>query len=212
MQHNKLNLIILTMGAMLSLTGCLGPGKSSPTRFYVLSSLNSMETKAAPVTDLKNVAIGVGPVRIPGALDRSQIVIRTAQNEIRLAEFAEWGDPLGASFSRVLAENLSILLNTENITIYPYMKATQTDYQVTVDINDFIGIPGGNVQLSAWWTVFGESGRTALLKRYTNLNEPSTGDDIAAMVKAQSRTVETLSRQIADAIKTLSQHKKQGKK
>ena len=209
MQPKKLNFPVLMLGAcLLLLSGCLGPGKSKPTRFYVLSSLYSAKAKPAPVADLKNVAIGVGPVRIPGKLDRSQIVTRTAQNEIDLTEFAEWGDPLGAGFSRVLAENLSVLLNTENIAIFPWLKATQTDYQVAVDVADFIGNPGGNVVLRAWWTVFGENGRTELLKRYTNLNEPVTGDDIAAMVQAQSHTLEALSRQIAEAIKVLSQKKK----
>ncbi len=193
---------------LLLLSGCLGPGKSKPTRFYVLTSLHSSAAKPAPVADLKNAAIGVGPVRIPGKLDRSQIVTRAAQNEIRLAQFAEWGDPLGAGFTRVLAENLSILLNTENIAIYPWLKASQTDYQVAVDVADFIGAPGGDVLLRAWWTVFGENGRTELLKRYTNLKEPATGDDFAAMVQAQSRTVEGLSRQIAEAITMLSRKKK----
>ena len=209
MQPKKLNFPVLMLGAgLLLLSGCLGPAKSKPTRFYVLSSLYSAKAKPAPVADLKNVAIGVGPVRIPGKLDRSQIVTRTAQNEIDLTEFAEWGDPLGAGFSRVLAENLSVLLNTENIAIFPWLKAAQTDYQVAVDVADFIGNPGGNVVLRAWWTVFGENGRTELLKRYTNLNEPVTGDDIVAMVQAQSRTLEALSRQIAEAIKVLSQKKK----
>ena len=37
MRHNRLNLTALMPGALLLLLfGCLGPGKSSPTRFYVL--------------------------------------------------------------------------------------------------------------------------------------------------------------------------------
>jgi uncharacterized lipoprotein YmbA len=61
--------------------------------------------------------------------------------------------------------------------------------------------------LRAWWTVFGKSGRTELLKRYTHLKEPVPGDDVAAMVQAQSRTIEALSRRIAEAIKALSEGK-----
>jgi uncharacterized lipoprotein YmbA len=125
-------------------------------------------------------------------------------NEIQLSGYSEWGDSLGAGFSRVLAENLSYLLNTENVAIFPWLQATQTDYQVTVDVTDFIGTPGGDVLLRAWWTIFGENGRTELLRRYANLVEPVAGDDIAAMVKVQSRTLEALSRQIAEAIKALS--------
>ncbi len=208
MRPNQLILAVLILGAlMLFPSGCLGPGKSKPTRFYVLSSLYSMEARSAPVADLKNLALGVGPVRIPGKLDRPQIVTRSAQNEIRPVDFAEWGDPLGASLARVLAENLSILLNTENIALFPWLKATRTDYQVTVDVTDFIGTPGGDVVLRAWWTISGENGRTESVRRYANLKEPAGGDDIAAMVQAQSRSVEMLSRQIAESIKALSQHK-----
>ena len=57
---------------------------------------------------------------------------------------------------------------------------------------------------------FGENGRAELLKRYTILHEPVAGDDIAAMVQTLSRTVEVLSRQIAEAIKALAQESKMG--
>ena len=206
MRHNRLNLTALMPGALLLLLfGCLGPGKSSPTRFYVLTSVYSEKVKPAPVADLKNTAIGVGPVRISGKMDRPQIVTGTGGNEIQLSGYSEWGDPLGAGFSRVLAENLAYLLNTENVAIFPWLQATRTDYQVTVDLTDLIGTPGGDVQLRAWWTIFGDNGRTELLKKYTVLNEPVAGDDIDAMVQAMSRTVEVLSRKIAEAIKTLAQ-------
>lgn len=210
MRHIKLNLLtILPTAFLLLLSGCLGPGKSKPTRFYELSSLYNTKAGPEPVADLQDVAIGVGPVRIPGKLDRPQIVIRSAQNEIRRAEFAEWGDPLEASFARVLAENLSILLNTEKMAIFPWLRSTQMDYQVTVDVIDFIGTPGGDVVLRAWWTLFGKNGRIELSKRFANLNE-SGGDDIAAMVQAQSRLLEILSRQIAESINSFSRKKEIG--
>jgi uncharacterized lipoprotein YmbA len=206
MQYNRFNLVVLMpAGLLFLLIGCLGPAKSNPTRFYVLTSIYSVKVKPAPVADLKNVAIGVGPVRISGKLDRPQIVTGTGGNEIRLSEFADWGDSLGAGFSRVLAENLSYLLNTVNVSIFPWLQAIQTDYQVTVDLTDFIGTPGGDVMLRAWWTIFGENGRTELLKRFTILSERVAGEDIAAMVQTQSRMLEMLSRQIAEAIKALSQ-------
>jgi len=209
MQKLRLALTVALLGALFFLLpGCLGPSKNPPTRFYVLSSLYGAEIILAPVADLNKIAIGVGPVRIPGKIDRPQIVTRTAQNEIRLIDLAEWGDPLGAGFTRALAENLALLLNTENVSIFPWLKAIRTDYQVTVDVTDFIGTPGEDARLRAWWTVFGDDGRGELLKKYARLDEPVAGDDIDALVQAQSRLVEALSRQIADAVKALSQTKK----
>jgi uncharacterized protein len=206
MHYNRFNLaVLMPAGLLFLLTGCLGPAQSSSTRFYVLTSIYSDQVKPARVADLKNVAIGVGPVRVSGKMDRPQIVTSTGDNEIRLSEFADWGDSLGAGFSRVLAENLSYLLNTVNVSIFPWLQAIQTDYQVTVDLTDFIGTPGGDIMLRAWWTIFGENGRTELLKKFTILSEPVAGDNIADLVQAQSRMLEMFSRQIAEEIKALSQ-------
>jgi uncharacterized lipoprotein YmbA len=203
---NNIHLTFSLLGIiLLSQAGCLGPGTNTPTRFYELSSLYSRQPPAAQVADLNQITVGVGPIRIPKKLDRPQIVTRINPNEIRLNDFTSWGDPLASGFSRVLAENLSVLLNTERIAIFPWMQAVQTDYQVTVDVTDFIGTPGSEVQLRAWWTVFGDNGRTLLVKRYFFSTEPASGDDITALVQAQSRTVETLSRKIAVSIKALSQ-------
>jgi uncharacterized lipoprotein YmbA len=210
MRPSNIHLTFSLLGIILLLqAGCLGPGTSKPTRFYELSSMFSHQPRPTALADLNQVTIGVGPVRIPKKLDRPQIVTRISPNEIHLSEFTDWGDPLASGFSRVLAENLSLLLNTEKMAIFPWMQATRTDYQVTVDVTDFIGTPGGEVLLRAWWTIFGENGRTLLVKRYFNSTEPAPGDDIAAMVQGQSQAVETLSRKIADTIKELSQGKRQ---
>ena len=66
------------------------------------------------------------------------------------------------------------------------------------------------LELRASWSVYSAGGKTELLKRYTNISEPVVGDDIAALVQAQSRAVETLSRQIAEAVKALSEGKPAG--
>jgi hypothetical protein len=202
----KLTATLLFVGALaLFLAGCLGPGKSPPTRFYVLSTLAEMETVPSPVAELSDVAIGVGPVRIPGKLDRPQIIVRSTRNEVRLMELAEWGDPLAAGFARALAENLALLLKTEKVSIFPWLKATRRDYQVTVDVIDFIGAPGEGARLRAWWSVFGSNGKIELAKRYAFLEEAVAGDDIAALVEAQSRLLATLSRQVAESINLHSQ-------
>lgn len=208
MRPFKFAATVFCLGALAFFhNGCLGPGKNPPTRFYVLNPLHGMDPPPLPVGDMSGVAIGVGPVRIPGKIDRPNVVVRSSRNEVRLVELAEWGDPLGAGFTRVLAENLALLLNTEKVSVFPWLKATRIDYQVMVDVTEFIGAPGEDARLRAWWTVFGDDGRSELLKRYASLDEPVSGEEVAAMVQAQSRLVATLSRHIAEAVKVLSQKK-----
>lgn len=208
MRKANIALTAVVIGALFFFqSGCLGPSKTPPTRFFVLSSLSGMEPAPAALADLGHLSIGVGPVRIPGKIDRPQVVVQSARNEIRLAGLTEWGDPLGPGFTRVLAENLALLLNTEKVSIFPWLKATRTDYQVTVDVVEFVGAPGEDARLRAWWTVFGDDGRVELLKKYARLEEPVAGEDISEMVKVQSRLVEMFSRRIAEALRALSQKK-----
>ena len=96
MRKTKIALAVIVIGALLFFqSGCLGPSKTPPTRFFVLSSLSIMEPAPAALADLSHLSIGVGPVRIPGKIDRPQVVVQSDRNEIRLAGLTEWGDPTG---------------------------------------------------------------------------------------------------------------------
>ena len=110
--------VVLT--ALLILLG--GCSSSSPTRFYVLRSWSdSMNKKELQPSDRERcVSIGVGPVKVADYLDRPQIVTRVTPNEVKIAEFDQWAEPLGQNISRVLADNLSALLCTKVVVVFPW--------------------------------------------------------------------------------------------
>lgn len=68
--------------------GCLGGG-NAPTRLYVLAPV---ETPALPASGA--LSVGVGPMHVPGYLDRPQIVTRRDADRIDLGDFDQWGEPL----------------------------------------------------------------------------------------------------------------------
>lgn len=193
----------VVFACLLMLGGCLGGGRTPPTRFYVLNSLHSSESQTRPVTVLNAATIGVGPIQLTQVLDRPQIVTRTSKNEIRIAEFSRWGEPLRDNFLRVLADNLSILLSTERIAIFPWKTTIPITYQVTMEVSRFDGEPDENVVLRARWVVFSKDGDRLLAERQTDLSESASDDTIAAMISAQSRLVAKLSLEIAEEIKRL---------
>jgi uncharacterized lipoprotein YmbA len=131
-------------------------------------------------------------------------VTRASRNELRLAEFAQWGEPLGSNVSRVLMENLSILLATDQVILFPKRVPISIDYQVAVEMTRFDVEAGGNARLDARWAIFGEDGKTMLLKGKSSYVEPVGSADYGAMVAAESRTLEALSREIAAAIRDLA--------
>ena len=208
-QFRRVALIAILV--VLSACAPFGKGTSVPTKFYVLNSLYSSEAAAGDaIADLHEVSLGVGPIRLPQHLDRPQIVTRDSRNEIQVAEFSQWGEPLRVNFARVLAENLSILLATDNVAIFPWLKTTPIDYQLSMEVTRFDGSPGDNALLRARWTIFGEDGKKMLFRKLSTFSEPTGTDDIQALLAAKSRTVEHLSREIAMAIKDLSEGKTPG--
>ena len=193
-------LIILILGVLLAvLSGC---ATSSPARFYLLSSLDTTSPEMKPPADERCFSIGIGPIRIPDYLDRPQIVTRGAAGEIALAEFDRWGEPVKYNLIRVLAKNLSILLCTNTIAFFPWRGGIPIDYRIEMDVLRMEGNLGGDVSLEAWWTVLSGDGKRMLLAKKSNFTEPTGGQDYQALVSAQSRNLEALSRDIAEGIKT----------
>lgn len=185
----------------MTLVACVS---SAPTRFYMLNSVVVPEKGGGTGENGPPPAIEVGPVEFPAYLDRKQIVTRISENELRLAEFHEWAEPLKDNFVRVLAANLSVILSTDALIVFPYKGPTPADYKVEVEVTRFDGRTGGDVTLAALWTIYGEDGKKVLLIRKSRFKEAIRGLDYETIVAAQSLTVAALSRQIAEAIRSLS--------
>ena len=202
--------IIFIFCAILLLTSACSPfgsGTMQPSKYYVLNSLYSEETQPQPVADLSDIGILVGPIRLAMYLDRSDVVIRNSQNEVEIADFASWAGPLQENFSRVLAENLSLWLNTKKVAIFPGSKVPFFDYNVSMNVTRFDGRPGDNAQLRARWVILDKKRKTLLFKEHTVLNQPTENDSIVSLVASQSRLVADFSREIAEAIKDLEAKK-----
>jgi uncharacterized lipoprotein YmbA len=177
---------------------------NAPSRFYVLSSLAGTGGGTEIAGDERNLTIEVGPVELPAYLDRQQVVTRVSANELHLAGFDEWAEPLGDNFTRVLIENLSVLLSKDLFTIFPFSGPEPIDYQVEVEVIRFDGRLGKDASLMTRWSIFGEDDKKLLLTRKSSFKEATGASGYEALVAAQSRTVEALSREIAGAIKGLS--------
>jgi uncharacterized lipoprotein YmbA len=198
------------VAGLLFALGCTAT--TDKARFYKLNSLTSQESIAHTKGTGGGVAIGIGPIKFPDHLDRPEIVTRTSGNALQLAEFDRWAGSLEKDFSRILAENLSLLLSTDYIFMFPFTQAAPIDYRVAVEVVRFDGELGKNATLIARWTVVEEGEKKALKSvRRSSMTRPAEGKGYEAMVAALSRTVEDLSQEIAETIKTLSQKGKSGK-
>ena len=210
-RFGPVGVILLSFSCLMAGCTFIG-GTQQTTQNYVLNSLHSEKIETQAVADLNDIGILVGPIRMALYLDRADIVIRDSQNQIRLAEFSQWAGPLQENFSRVLAENLSVLLTTERVGIFPGTRVMPFDFNVTVNVTRFDGMPGKQADLRARWGILDKTRKDLLFGKHSVLSQPTENDSLAALIAAESRALADLSREIAAAIKTLVQAEKKGKK
>lgn len=190
------------MVVSLIVIGCAST--TPPTEFYALSSLAQSEEHNPATESSRRLAIGIGPVTLPPYLDRPQIVTRPSANRLEIAEFHRWGSPLDQDFSQVLAENLAVLLPTQQVFVYPWDERVGITYQIVLDIHRFEGKSGKQALLDLHWMVFDQSGQKALLIKRAKISTPIVSAGYEALVTAQSQAIATLSRQIAEEIRALA--------
>jgi hypothetical protein len=179
---------------LLMVAGC---SQSPPTEFYTLSGMQLPPGGlSAPRT-----TVGVGAVTLPDYLDRPQIVTRASGNRVMLAAFHSWVEPVDGMFTRVLVQNLSTLLASDNVVTVPQRRAVALDYQVEVDVSRFDADATGRAVLDARWRVFGKGGEQLVEEgRSTIVEPPVDPDDYEAIVASMSRALAEMSRAIASVI------------
>jgi uncharacterized protein len=194
--------ILLTVSFLISASCALR--SSTSTKFYILSPLAHPRVEKQGEKEKKCKSIGVGPLDLPEYLDRSQIVTRISPNELKLAELDNWAEPLKGNITRVLAENLSRLICTKAVVIYPWKKSLTIDYQIDIKIIWMDGKLGDKAILVVQWGILDGSDQSVLLTRNSQYTESVTETTYSALVAAHSRLIAAFSHDLAQAIKSLS--------
>lgn len=188
------NKIFLILTFVILISGCAA---SRQSQFYILSS----EVKPAATALSAKYSVTVGPVTVPAAVDRPQIVLQTGQNQVFLSEFDRWASPLKGDIARVVADNLIKLLGTRQVSLFSQSAAADATYQVTIDVVHFESEPHRAATLDALWMIM--SGKSVQIQSRTTVTEPVQDGGYAELVAAHSRAIGRLSAEIADAIRKL---------
>jgi uncharacterized lipoprotein YmbA len=174
---------------------------SAPVHFYMLAQSPPSAPMAPAAAVGRGPTIGIGPVTLPRYLERINIVTR-GDTEMQVSEYDRWAEPLHSSVPRLLASDLSTILGTERIVMYPWSVETTIDRQVVVDVLRFEGTIAGDVVLDARWRVLGPA-RQELVLQHSVVREAAGADGYPAVVAAMRRAFGVLSHEIGEAIKRL---------
>jgi uncharacterized lipoprotein YmbA len=189
--------------SLVSLAGCpsFSP-QPDRSRFFALTAKAEADS-AADSSGLEQLSLGVGPVRIPGYLDREELVTRVAENRFDVAQNDRWIEPLEENLSRVLAQNLYTLLRSERIVRYPWPNSRRITHQVEIEILRFEPTAAREAQLSARWVIVDTATKQPLANKTSFLKRPIQQESREAAVDAMSETLSDLSREIADTVRTI---------
>lgn len=190
---------LAVLALILLLTGC---ARSVPISYYQLAATggNAGGQDIAPAAGL---VIGIGPVRLQENLDRPQLISHIGANQLQLDDRHRWAQPLAENIAWVLRENLSALLGTEQLLLYPWERATTVNYQVVLEILHCEGMADGTAQLTVLWSVIDRNGKTLLPQRRGSYQVPPATPDQGGLVSALSEALSRLSLDMARELSRL---------
>ena len=192
MMRNRLAAVVLWALGML-VAGCV----SSPeSRFFTLNATLNHAVESS------SLSVVVGPVSVPAAVDRPQIVVSTGPNQVRVDDYNRWASPLQSNISRVVADNLGSILGTPRVTVFPQASSATADYQAAVEVQSFGSALGEAATLDAVWTVRRIKDGKLRVGR-TTVREPASERGYDALAAAHSRAAARLSQDIAGAVRAL---------
>lgn len=185
--------ITFSVLASLLLFAC---GSSPQVRYF---SLSPVATKAG--SDPENsVVLGLGPLRIPEYLNRSQIVTRGIGAELQIDEFSRWAEPLDPSIHRALSVDVDRLLDGVVVVAFPYeaMIRSHVDYRLVGEILRFDSDAAGRIVLETQWVISSVDAEVIVHGQRSRYEaRASSAGDPGAIAEAMNQALAKFSRDIA---------------
>jgi len=154
-------------------------------------------TPEGPSPSGGSLGIGVGPIILAEYVDRENLVIQTSPNKMEVAKYHLWAGDLDNSIARVVSINLGRRMKTGNVRAYPWLRDSEIDYQVAMDIREFIAGADGYAHIEASWRIYSLPDRRMIASQTFTGKEPIDTEDFESVVAAQSRLLGSLSENIA---------------
>jgi uncharacterized lipoprotein YmbA len=183
-----------------------GCGSSKPSRFYVLTPILDADAEMTQFEFESEISVGIDRLLMPEHLLKPQIATHSSANRMEYAEYDRWAESLDENFVRVLAENLSKLLPSENVYIFPWRSSTNIQYYMTLKIMQFSQGADKNISLSVFWSIFDNTTTKELLRKKSTLKQAGpTADplDYGRLVHVMSQLVEEFSREVVTELKKI---------
>lgn len=191
MRHGKLG---LALAALALLGGCAG----TPAPSYFTLDTGMPARPAAGLTP----SLAITRIALPELIDRPQLVVRSADNEVRIHESLRWAEPLRRQIPLLLADEIGRQLGSGRVVAAPLDGAGgDADFRLRLDVQRLVARSGGGAEVDMLWHLESRQGKTASGR--SMVSEAADGSDPAALVAAQRRALIRVAAEIAGGVRAL---------
>jgi len=181
-------LLVMTLG------GC---GSSPPVSYY---DLEALENDYVAVGEAY-MTVGVGPLRTPDYLSRSQIITRRSDATVVVDDFHRWVEPVDDAIYRIVSENLDSLIDDVVVVAFPYTHIADLDYQLIGRVSRFDADQDGTAVLQVQWGIISSRDEFLVqLKRARYEVKAAKAGDYPALARAMSEVLQQFSRDVAKSL------------
>jgi len=179
-------------GLLSLLTACGGAGEN----YYRLNATAPATTGSAD----SGLSVAIGPVSLPGYIDRAEVVFASGPNEFQIPTNALWAGSLRENISHAVAADLGRVLGSDEVRA-GLESGSQSRYRVALDIRQFHGISGQEAILDLTWRIQGGASAETISRHSGSFREPIIGDGYAPLVAAESRLLGQCAAAIAKSLR-----------
>jgi len=186
--------------------GCslLRPAKST-TRYYILTSTKSPPSVTGATPTPAGYQVRILPVELAEYLKTGDIVVREPTNQVILALYHRWVEPLDDGIRRVLAEDLRSSPAIETVLTDQAARSSSATYTLSIHVLACEGaLDGdqGHARFVAEWQISDPEAARGVLDRGVFRAEPTVwnGRDYDDLARQLSRAVENLSEVLVAAL------------
>jgi uncharacterized lipoprotein YmbA len=124
---------------------------------------------------------------------------------VSLSEHARWAEPLADNIARVVAQDLSLLLQNQSVTMDLSPGQARPTYQLAIDVLRFETDTSGTAYLGARWSLRHVAARQTIAEEEVRLTTPSAGKSAEQSVASLSKALGDFSTGIANGIRGVVQ-------
>lgn len=179
------------LAATALLSACAG---APPARHITLDDGRPQVAGSSPAP-----SIAVTRANVPERIDRPQLVLRTAGNQVTLSERYRWAEPLRQAIPRVIADDLGELLDSSQVVALP-AGGFDADFKLTLDFQRLEAVPDQGVDVDVLWRIEQRDGMVYVGR--SSFRQPVSGEavDPLVLVAAQRQDLRRVAAGIARVI------------